>query len=181
VKSPRLPGPGLLFCPADRPDRYHKPVSTADVVVLDLEDAVFAEHKAVARESLVTVPVDPRVIVPANAVTTADHASSAPAQPTQRRYSVSSGIFPSRTGTSKSSSMIQSAPVLGHSPRVAAELEVVEHRGRLLGEGGLDQHLVAAHAVDVLDVDRAPPTQVPQLVHDPDHVRVDHPVLVGRC
>ena len=58
--------------------------------------------------------------------------SSAPAQPTQYRYSTSSGILPSRTGTSKSSSVIQSsALVLGHAPRVAAALQVVEHRGRL--------------------------------------------------
>ena len=35
--------------------------------------------------------------------------SSAPAQPTQYRYSTSSGIVPSMTGTSKSSSVIQSA------------------------------------------------------------------------
>ena len=35
--------------------------------------------------------------------------SSAPAQPTQNRYSTSSGIFPSTTGTSKSSSEIHSA------------------------------------------------------------------------
>ena len=35
--------------------------------------------------------------------------SSAPAQPTQNRYSTSSGIFPSATGTSKSSSEIHSA------------------------------------------------------------------------
>ena len=35
--------------------------------------------------------------------------SRAPAQPTQYRYSTSSGIVPSRTGTSKSSSVIQSA------------------------------------------------------------------------
>ena len=34
--------------------------------------------------------------------------SKAPAQPTQNRYSVSSGILPSTTGTSKSSSVIQS-------------------------------------------------------------------------
>ena len=35
--------------------------------------------------------------------------SRAPAQPTQNRYSMSSGMVPSRTGTSKSSSVIQSA------------------------------------------------------------------------
>ena len=40
-----LPGRALLFCPADRPDRYRKALAAADVVVLDLEDAVAPEAK----------------------------------------------------------------------------------------------------------------------------------------
>jgi citrate lyase subunit beta/citryl-CoA lyase len=40
----------LLFVPGHRPDRFAKAaVSGADVVVLDLEDAVDADHKAAAR------------------------------------------------------------------------------------------------------------------------------------
>ena len=35
-----LPGPALLFCPADRPDRYGKALAAADGVILDLEDGV---------------------------------------------------------------------------------------------------------------------------------------------
>jgi hypothetical protein len=31
---PALPGPALLFCPADRPDRYAKALAAADVIVL---------------------------------------------------------------------------------------------------------------------------------------------------
>jgi citrate lyase subunit beta/citryl-CoA lyase len=74
--STELPGPGLLFCPADRPDRYQKAISAADVVVLDLEDAVSANRKPAAREALVSVPVDPaRVIVRVNAATTSEHAA----------------------------------------------------------------------------------------------------------
>ena len=33
-------GPALLFCPADRPERYAKALERADAVILDLEDAV---------------------------------------------------------------------------------------------------------------------------------------------
>ena len=42
--------------------------------------------------------------------------SSAPAQPTQYRYSVSAGMAPSRTGTSKSSSVIHSARLSSAMP-----------------------------------------------------------------
>jgi citrate lyase subunit beta/citryl-CoA lyase len=45
----------LLFVPADRPDRYAKALgSGADEVIVDLEDAVAAERKATARDSLRT-------------------------------------------------------------------------------------------------------------------------------
>ena len=33
-------GPALLFCPADRPERFGKALERADAVILDLEDAV---------------------------------------------------------------------------------------------------------------------------------------------
>jgi citrate lyase subunit beta/citryl-CoA lyase len=76
VTGAALPGPALLFCPADRPDRYQKAVSAADVVVIDLEDAVSAERKAAAREALVATPVDPaKVVVRVNAAGTSDHAA----------------------------------------------------------------------------------------------------------
>ncbi|CAN5528422.1 CoA ester lyase [soil metagenome] len=52
-------GPALLFCPADRPDRYDKAAERADAVILDLEDAVAAGDKAAAREALVAHPLDP--------------------------------------------------------------------------------------------------------------------------
>jgi len=70
---PALPGPALLFCPADRPDRYAKALAAADVVVLDLEDAVSRTGKAAAREALLSAPMDPsRVIVRVNAAITAE-------------------------------------------------------------------------------------------------------------
>ncbi|NGP05787.1 CoA ester lyase [Rhodococcus sp. 14C212] len=46
------PPPGWLFCPADRPERYRKALQRADIVVLDLEDAVAPERKDVARRAV---------------------------------------------------------------------------------------------------------------------------------
>ncbi|ERK70880.1 hypothetical protein N136_02780, partial [Leifsonia aquatica ATCC 14665] len=45
-------GPALLFCPADRPDRYAKALERADAVILDLEDAVDPSRRPAAREAL---------------------------------------------------------------------------------------------------------------------------------
>jgi citrate lyase subunit beta/citryl-CoA lyase len=68
-----LPGPSLLFCPADRPDRYAKALATADAVVLDLEDGVAGDRKAEARRALVARQLDPDgVIVRVNAAGTAE-------------------------------------------------------------------------------------------------------------
>ena len=70
-----LPTPSLLFCPADRPDRYAKALAVADVVVLDLEDAVAAPRKSDARTALIQTPLDARrVIVRVNPSGTPDHA-----------------------------------------------------------------------------------------------------------
>jgi citrate lyase subunit beta/citryl-CoA lyase len=60
-------GPALLFCPADRPERYEKAAARADSVILDLEDAVNPDAKESARALLATVPLDPaRTIVRVN-------------------------------------------------------------------------------------------------------------------
>lgn len=68
-------GPALLFCPADRPERYGKAAERADAVILDLEDAVAPESKAAARESLVAHPLDPsRTIVRVNPAQSHDFA-----------------------------------------------------------------------------------------------------------
>ncbi|OCI32130.1 HpcH/HpaI aldolase/citrate lyase family protein [Oerskovia enterophila] len=67
-------GPALLFCPADRPDRYRKALDRADAVILDLEDAVAPDRKAAARDALLAEPLDPaRTIVRVNAVGTPEH------------------------------------------------------------------------------------------------------------
>ena len=56
-------GPALLFCPADRPERYAKAATRADAVILDLEDAVATADKAAARESLIAQPLDPTTTI----------------------------------------------------------------------------------------------------------------------
>ncbi|MDQ0679315.1 citrate lyase subunit beta/citryl-CoA lyase [Arthrobacter pascens] len=45
-------GPALLFCPADRPERYQKAAERADAVILDLEDAVAPAEKQRARGAI---------------------------------------------------------------------------------------------------------------------------------
>ncbi|KLO25939.1 HpcH/HpaI aldolase/citrate lyase family protein [Mycobacterium haemophilum] len=64
----RAAGPGWLFCPADRPERFAKAAAAADVVILDLEDGVAQAEKAVARKALRDTPLDPeRTVVRINA------------------------------------------------------------------------------------------------------------------
>ncbi|MDX1891473.1 CoA ester lyase [Mycolicibacterium sp. 050158] len=67
-------GPGWLFCPADRPERFEKAAAAADVVILDLEDGVAAKDREAARRALTTTPLDPaRTVVRVNPVGTPDH------------------------------------------------------------------------------------------------------------
>ncbi|MCU1580420.1 MAG: Citrate lyase [Rhodoglobus sp.] len=67
-------GPALLFCPADRPERYGKAADRSDAVILDLEDAVGPRDKGAAREALVAHPLDPAgTIVRVNPAGTDDH------------------------------------------------------------------------------------------------------------
>ncbi len=67
-------GPALLFCPADRPDRFHKAAAAADVVILDLEDGVAPTDKEAARRHLREVALDPdRTVVRINPAHTDDH------------------------------------------------------------------------------------------------------------
>jgi citrate lyase subunit beta/citryl-CoA lyase len=75
-----LPGPAWLFCPADRPDRYAKALAAADVVILDLEDAVAPEREAQAREALRALAADggldrDRTVVRVNGADSAEHAA----------------------------------------------------------------------------------------------------------
>ena len=62
-------GPALLFCPADRPDRYEKALDAADTVILDLEDAVAPDRKDEARASVAASALPPeRTVVRVNPV-----------------------------------------------------------------------------------------------------------------
>ncbi|MDQ0734202.1 HpcH/HpaI aldolase/citrate lyase family protein [Arthrobacter agilis] len=66
-------GPALLFCPADRPERYAKAADRADTVILDLEDAVAPAAKEGARAALAGSTLSPdRTVVRLNAVGTPD-------------------------------------------------------------------------------------------------------------
>ncbi len=68
------PGPAWLFCPADRPDRWAKAAAVADVVIVDLEDAVAPGAKAAARDAVRAGDLDPdRTVLRINAAGTADH------------------------------------------------------------------------------------------------------------
>lgn len=69
-------GPAILFCPADRPERYAKALERADAVILDLEDAVAPADKARARGALIESELDPdRVIVRVNPLGSEDFVS----------------------------------------------------------------------------------------------------------
>jgi len=69
-------GPALLFCPADRPERFAKAAERADAVILDLEDAVAAADKPAARGNIIESDLDPaRTIVRINPLD-AEHAAS---------------------------------------------------------------------------------------------------------
>ncbi|MET4781465.1 CoA ester lyase [Glaciihabitans sp. UYNi722] len=68
-------GPAILFCPADRPERYAKAAERADAAILDLEDAVAPGDKAAAREALLANPLDPaRTVVRVNPADTEEFA-----------------------------------------------------------------------------------------------------------
>jgi len=53
------PGAAWLFCPADRPERWAKAAAIADVVIIDLEDAVAPGAKPAARDALRRADLDP--------------------------------------------------------------------------------------------------------------------------
>jgi len=69
-------GPALLFCPADRPERYAKALERSDAVIIDLEDAVRPEARPEARKALVVSGLDPnRVVVRVNPLDSEDGAA----------------------------------------------------------------------------------------------------------
>ena len=94
-------GPALLFCPADRPERYAKAMERADAVILDLEDAVAPADKAAARGHLIESELDPdRVIVRVNPPETDAFTAdlSTLSQTDYRRIMVAKAESPKRIG-----------------------------------------------------------------------------------
>ena len=94
-------GPALLFCPADRPERYAKAAERADAVILDLEDAVAPAAKAAARGALIESELDPdRVIVRVNPPETEAFVSDLAtlSQTDYRRIMVAKAQSPKRIG-----------------------------------------------------------------------------------
>lgn len=68
------PGPAMLFCPADRPERYEKAAQRADVVIVDLEDATAPANRSAARDAVIASALDPaHTVVRVNPVGTDDH------------------------------------------------------------------------------------------------------------
>jgi citrate lyase subunit beta/citryl-CoA lyase len=64
----------MLFCPADRPDRFRKAAAASDVVILDLEDGVAPADRDAARRHLREVPLRPdRTVVRINPAGSPDH------------------------------------------------------------------------------------------------------------
>ena len=65
---------GDVVLPGRPPGPLPKALSRADVVILDLEDAVGPENRPAAREALIANPIDPdRVVVRINPATTDDY------------------------------------------------------------------------------------------------------------
>ena len=78
MSAPRVAvwsGPALLFCPADRPDRFDKAAERADTVILDLEDAVAPADKDAARQAVASAlpRLGPGTLVRVNAAGTPWH------------------------------------------------------------------------------------------------------------
>lgn len=68
-------GSAVLFCPADRPERYAKAIAAADSVIIDLEDAVTPDAKETARVAIQRADLDPqRVMVRVNPVSSDEFA-----------------------------------------------------------------------------------------------------------
>ncbi|WP_456788355.1 HpcH/HpaI aldolase/citrate lyase family protein [Cellulomonas sp. P5_C5] len=122
-------GPALLFCPADRPERYQKAADRADAVILDLEDAVTPDAKAAARHLLSTVPLDPaRTIVRVNPVPDLGDDLVALAQTPYRT------VMLAKTGSAEDVralagydvvALVETAAGVVHAAQIAAEPNVV--------------------------------------------------------
>ena len=94
-RGPALIGPALLFCPADRGERYAKALAAADSVIIDLEDALHpaaqgtdsansAQPPAALDDSLFPVETQsPETLAHAAEAAAHDAMAASPDQPTQ--------------------------------------------------------------------------------------------------
>lgn len=101
TRTPFDLGPALLFCPADRPERFAKALDRADAVILDLEDAVSADAKVRARGAVIESHLDPeRVIVRVSPPETEEFVSDLAtlSQTDYRRIMVAKAESPKRLG-----------------------------------------------------------------------------------
>ncbi|HEU4808577.1 MAG TPA: CoA ester lyase [Homoserinimonas sp.] len=124
-------GPAILFCPADRPDRYQKAVERADAVILDLEDAVSPDAKDFAREAVAVSTLDPeRTIVRVNSVDTDAFAADliALARTAYRTVMLAKAEHPSQLAALAGFdvvALIETAAGVLNAPAIAAEPNVV--------------------------------------------------------
>lgn len=70
-----LPGPALLFCPGDRPERFAKAAAAADAVIVDLEDGVARERRDAARRAVRDTELDPTTTIVRISPLTSDDAA----------------------------------------------------------------------------------------------------------
>jgi citrate lyase subunit beta/citryl-CoA lyase len=125
-------GPALLFCPADRPERYAKALERADAVILDLEDAVAPRDKTAARGHLIESELDPaRVIVRVNPLETDEFAADLAtlSQTDYRRIMVAKAESPKRVARIDSRfeviALCETAKGVAQADRLAAQDGVV--------------------------------------------------------
>lgn len=137
-----ITGPGWLFCPADRPERFEKAAAAADVVILDLEDGVAAGDKPAARAAIAETRLDPETtVIRVNAATTDDHALdlAALAQTGYRR------IMLSKAESAEQATALADYEIIAliESPLGAVAVERIVQAGNVIGAMWGAEDLVA--------------------------------------
>ncbi|GAA3598097.1 citrate (pro-3S)-lyase subunit beta [Kineosporia mesophila] len=136
-------GPAWLFCPADRPERYEKAAAAADVVVLDLEDAVAPAEKVYARQALIDHPLDPvTTVVRLNPASSPEHALDLAALG-HTRYST---VMLAKTSSAGEVTALARLDVVAliETPRGVVEVAAIAAAGNTVGLMWGAEDLVAA-------------------------------------
>jgi citrate lyase subunit beta/citryl-CoA lyase len=125
-------GPAILFCPADRPERFGKALDRADAVILDLEDAVAPAAKAAARGAVIESELDPdRVIVRVNPLDSDDFVSDLAtlSQTDYRRIMIAKAESPKRLARLdqrfEAIALCETAKCVAQADRIAALPNVI--------------------------------------------------------